>query len=304
MALSTAPDSRQSTDFRCAPASEARGDDPAGTATHVRAFLLVEDGGPWGLSAPRDSRLPDEVKGHLRSHRSIRVLLARRHRRTAQRSMREVMLCFPARRLLLRTSIEETTELLDLDLDAVSRGTAPDWEQVEGPVYGVCTHGRHDACCAERGRPVCAALTEARPEQTWEVSHIGGDRFAANLLVLPEGLYYGRLAPDSVVDVAELHESGRVDLDRWRGRTSYPMSAQYAETALRRHLAEDRLDAVRLVASTGSLTGATHDFACSGGEQTWRVAVIRTLAEETQLTCAAVRLDRVPVFTVAALHRL
>ena len=58
----------------------------------------------------------------------------------------------------------------------------------------VCTHGRHDACCAERGRPVAAALAAAHPEQTWEVSHIGGDRFAANVLVLPDGLYYGRVS--------------------------------------------------------------------------------------------------------------
>src|SRR4029453_5830608 len=55
--------------------------------------------------------------------------------------------------------------------------------------------GRHGACCAERGRPVAAALAQAHPEETWEVSHIGGDRFAGNLLVLPNGLYYGRLDP-------------------------------------------------------------------------------------------------------------
>ena len=37
---------------------------------------------------------------------------------------------------------------------------APDapGERFDGPLYLVCTHGRHDTCCAVRGRPVAAAL--------------------------------------------------------------------------------------------------------------------------------------------------
>ena len=80
---------------------------------------------------------------------------------------------------------------------------------------------------------------------------MGGDRFAANMVVLPEGLYYGRMDPGTAAQVAALHEDGRVDLARLRGRASYPMHVQYAEIALRRHLEEDRLDAVRLGRPTG-----------------------------------------------------
>ena len=29
----------------------------------------------------------------------------------------------------------------------------------------------------------------------WQSSHIGGDRFAGNVVFLPEGLYYGRVEP-------------------------------------------------------------------------------------------------------------
>ena len=132
----------------------------------------------------------------------------------------------------------------------MSRGEAPDWTRIDGPLFGVCTHGRHDACCAERGRPVAAALTASHPAETWEISHMGGDRLAANMVVLPEGLYYGRMDPGTAPQVASLHEEGRVDLARLRGRSPYPMHVQYAEIALRRHLEEDRLDAVRLVPAT------------------------------------------------------
>ena len=90
-------------------------------------------------------------------------------------------------------------EVHDLDVEALGAGRSPGLTPHAGPGLRVCTHGRHDTCCAERGRPVAAALAAAHPELTWEVSHIGGDRFAANALVLPHGLYYGRLDADSVV---------------------------------------------------------------------------------------------------------
>ncbi len=268
----------------------------------MTAFLLVEHHGPWGASAPRDSRLPDSVKAHLSTHKNIKVLMARRHHRAHRGSEFRITLCFPARRLLLTSTFADPEELTRLDLDAVSRGEAPDWERSDGPVYGVCTHGRHDACCAERGRPVAAALTSSHPAETWEVSHIGGDRFAANMVVLPEGLYYGRMEPGSASEVAWLHEAGRVDLGRLRGRSSVPMHVQYAEIALRRHLEEDRLDAVRLVRRAGWTS--VFERRADGVAVEWAVTVSRGTQGEGQLTCGVERLSPLPVFDVVSLDRL
>src|SRR5690606_7696048 len=114
-------------------------------------------------------------------------------------------------------------EVLDLDLAALGAGRSPGLTRVDDSLFCVCTHGRHDACCAERGRPVAAALEAAHPEQTWEVSHIGGDRFAANMVVLPHGLYYGRLDAVSALGVAGTHLAGGLDLDHLRGRSGLGM---------------------------------------------------------------------------------
>lgn len=263
----------------------------------MAAFLLVEHHGPWGVSAPADSRLPDAVKAHLATHRNIKVLLARRHHRAHRGSASRVFLAFPARRLMLTTTFEDPAELTGIDLDAVSRGEAPDWTEFRGPVFGVCTHGRHDACCAERGRPVAAALTASHPAETWEISHMGGDRFAANMLVLPEGLYYGRMEPGSATEVASLHEQGRVDISRLRGRSSLPMAVQYAEIALRRHLEEDGLDALPLLRRHGPTSVFGH------GEDRWAVAVQQVRRGEARLTCGADRLSPLPFFEVLSLRR-
>ena len=114
-------------------------------------------------------------------------------------------------------------------------------------LFCVCTHGKHDACCAEKGRPVAAALAAAYPEETWEVSHIGGDRFAGNALVLPYGLYLGRLDPESAVAAAADVLGGRLPLEVLRGRSCLPMAAQAAEIALFRHLGETAMAAVRVL---------------------------------------------------------
>ena len=106
-------------DFRCSAASEQRQDDLAGTATHVTAFLLVEHHGPWGASAPQDSRLPQTVRSHLTTHKNIKVLLARRHHRAHRGPDFRVFLCFPARRLLFTATFTDPEELTRLDLDAV-----------------------------------------------------------------------------------------------------------------------------------------------------------------------------------------
>lgn len=285
-------------DFRCSVASERREDDLAGTATHLAAFLVLEHHGPWGVSAPKDSRLPEEVKRHLVTHKSIKVLMARRHLRAHRSAEYSAFLAVPSRSLLLTRTFVDPLELLDLDLDAVVRGSYPDWTEVDGPFYGVCTHGRHDVCCAERGRPVAATLCESRPESTWEVSHIGGDRFSANMVVLPEGLYYGRMDPSSADEVAALHEQGRLDLTRLRGRSTYPMHVQYAEIALRRHLGEDRIDAVRLVQRDGWRSVFEHEGT------SWEVVVRRDEAAPTKLTCGAERLNPVPVFELVSLAAL
>src|SRR4051794_40310154 len=183
--------------FRCAAASLEREEDALGTASTVRAFLLVENAGPWGTEALHDARLAEDVKAGLRAasaRTGVRVLLIRRHGGVAGPGGRGfAAYADPAAPWLETAVLTREPGLLDLDLEALGSGRSPGLTPSTTPVVCVCTHGRHDACCAERGRPVAAVLARSHPEETWEVSHIGGDRFAANVLMLPEGLYYGRV---------------------------------------------------------------------------------------------------------------
>lgn len=290
------------TTFRCAAASLAREDDLAGTASTVRSFLLLEHSGSWGADALRDARLPDGLGEHLarEGRRSgVRVLLVRRPGRRAEGAGVRV---FVARAAGADSWLEAATlsgpeEVRDLDLTALGAGRSPGLTAYDAPLIAVCTHGRHDACCAERGRPVALALAASRhADAVWECSHIGGDRFAGNVLVLPRGLYYGRVDPGAALMIADALVEGRVDLDHLRGRSDSSMAVQAAEIDVRRRLDLAGLDDVRPtgVRTVGEVTTVTLDAV---GRLT-AVQVRRVLGEAQQLTCGAPRDNPVPRFEV------
>ena len=292
--------------FRCAAASLARDEPSVGTASTVRAFLLVENAGPWGTDALRDARLPDEVKDGLRTRASaagVRTLLVRRHRGAPTGPGLRVFAAYAdaAAPWMETATLAAPEVLLDLDLDALGRGRSPGLTPTDEPVFCVCTHGRHDACCAELGRPAVATLAAAHPEHAWEVSHIGGDRFAANLLVLPDGLYYGRVTPADAPALAATHLDGHLDLDLLRGRSGFPFPVQVAEVAVRRETGDTRLDAVRLVAL--GTDGDDSVVSLDVGDASYVVRVRRTAGEREQLTCRATRDSHLTAYEVVALTR-
>ncbi|MFC4784483.1 sucrase ferredoxin [Nocardioides sp. MAHUQ-72] len=294
-------------DFRCAAASLLRDESVAGTASTVRAFLLLEHPGPWGVDALRDARLPDGLGERLRAaaaEAGVRVLLVRRPgaRPGVARPWVFAAFAHPHRPRLEGARVDDLGEVLDLDLAGLRTGRPSGLTAYDGSLLCVCTHGRHDACCAERGRPLARSLAQAHPEETWEVSHIGGDRFAGNLLVLPHGLYYGRLEPQSALAVAGAHLSGELDLDHLRGRSGLPMAVQHAEIALRRDLAETRLDALTLTARSGAdgVTEAVFDVA--GASYAVRVRTTRG-PEQARLTCRAGRDNPLPHHELLGIER-
>ncbi|GAA1967085.1 sucrase ferredoxin [Nocardioides panacihumi] len=296
--------------WRCAAASLERDEPVAGTATHVRTWLLVEHVGPWGSTALLDARLPDGVGAELRrraqEHRA-KILLIRRY--SSKPSTGEGIRVFaayadPVAPRLESGVVADARDALDLDLGAFRAGGTTGLPPYDGEIYCVCTNGRHDTCCAELGRPVAKALAQAHPEETWEVSHVGGDRFAGNMVLLPHGLYYGRLDPDSALSVVAAHRAGDLSLDRLRGRSSYPMAAQAAEIALRHELGLTGIAAVRVAGLSvdGDVTRVVFEAGSSGYAVSVRTT--RSADASARLTCKAARAEPVPRHDVIGMAEL
>ncbi len=113
------------------------------------------------------------------------------------------------------------------------------------------------------------------------------------MLVLPEGIYYGRLTPEAAIRTAQEHRAGRLHLPYVRGRSSSPFAVQAAEAYLRDELGEADLAAVSPLSAqrTGAQTAVVFEVAdrsgWSGTAGRWQVTVRGSRAEPTQLTCRA-----------------
>lgn len=226
----------------------------------------------------------------------IRVVVLRRPDRHGDTPPR-AYLCFSGMddRWALRLDVDSPRDLLAIDYAPVAAGVRPrGGTEHEAPIYLVCTHAQHDACCGRLGPPIARNLAAARPDETWEASHIGGDRFAANLVCLPYGLYYGRVAEPQ--RAAELYESGRIDLHHYRGRSCFEPVVQAAEVMLRNR---DGIDGIDELVPTERVDHGGREstliFSTASGEtRSIRVKVDR--ADKRRLTCDATNPGRPRAF--------
>ncbi len=287
---------------RCSLRSLAAGEPLAGTASTIRRWLLIEHAGPWGRDGLLDARLPEGVGSGLRAlerRTGARVLLIRKPDRTPASDDGTVR-CFGVdteTAWMGVTPLGRIDEALDLD----PRDRSPFAEAAE-PVFVVCTHGRRDPCCAERGRPLANALGASFRDVTWESTHVGGDRFAGNLVAFPHGLFFGRVEAADGLAIVPAYTDGRIgSLDRYRGRSRDPFHVQTAERALRHLLGFDRLGDVVRARATRDGTAAEVTFATPIGHH--HVRLERMAGPSMRLTCHAAYEEVPPGWRVLRIER-
>lgn len=283
------PDGERRAVFRCADAARERLDPMVGTAPAAPAYLLIEHPGPWRFDALTGAGWPAEVTATLtdavRAARSRLLFIRRPGRRPADRTWRWAVV-----RVTAGTqwgAWEQPTDLLVAAAALRSSDGLPPLSP--DPLLLVCTHGVHDACCAIRGRPVAAALAEHWPESTWECSHVGGDRFAPNVVVLPDGTYYGGLDVVSAARVVGGHLDGRVDVEHLRGSVRWSSVAQAAVAEVHRRAGPFGASDLRPVSWTESAPGRWLVTVLGPDQRRHLVEVVAEQRPRAVLTCAAAR---------------
>lgn len=274
-----------------------------GTAAPAGGFLLIEQPGGWGRQALTQSGLDREV-GRAVSDRAIvrglRAMLIRRPGRHAPPKRRRWALVSSraGRELAWWGDFGADEELLGLPLD----GTVG--EPSYDPFFLVCTHGRHDTCCAVEGRPVAAALRRLRPGAVWECSHVGGDRFAANVVAMPHGVYYGRVGVSDAAALVEAHDRGEVLPHLLRGRSTTVPAAQAALAHVAGQLGVVGLDALH-PAGAIHLGGGRWQVRVRAGQRTLIVSVHAAAGPEAGLlTCHATKTAHPPEYRVTDLAEI
>lgn len=267
----------------CADLSAAAAEPLAGTAPRTDHWLLVEVRGAWESDALDSTGVTPAARaaldGFLAAVPHSRVLLVRQ---AARRDLPGVCVFRVDGRegseSIVAWELESLDELASLDLGGGGGGAGgAGGVTVDDPLLLVCTHGKRDACCARSGPGVVAALEqEVDPAWVWQSSHVGGHRFAANLVWLPHGLYLARLDEGEMPALGDAVRAGRIRLAHLRGRASYPPPAQAAAAALYERLGVSAVDAVTLVGVEAGEDGvgdgvSTVRLHAAGGEHVYRV---------------------------------
>jgi hypothetical protein len=285
---------RPQTAFRCADAARERADPLAGSAPPTRRWLLLEHPGPWRIEAIAGAGIDPEVPSLLtrRAGPTTRILLVRRPGRINRRAPRSWMLAGLDSQTVTgpwrkdQDLLDAADAMIDTSRSAIRQPP---------PMILVCTHGVHDVCCALRGRPVAAAVSSRWPELVWECSHIGGDRSAPNLVVLPDGFYYGNLDPESALTTVEAHLGGTVLPDRLRGMARFVPPVQAAVIAA--HQRYGPLGPSDVTVGATEHIGPHHghgsetfvDLVIEPQQRMLKVQVLSVRRTDAQLTCRAAR---------------
>lgn len=259
--------------FYCSDLARASGERSFGTASVGEIWLLVEYREAWGVHAVADSALSPALKRHLdrfcKSTPRARLLFIKQ-----ERALKRPLSCFVVRSRerapsIERFELETYDDLLNFDGAALAKGESPaGGVPVAAPLYLVCTHGKRDKCCAKFGYALykslhaCEAGDGRLGERVWQSSHVGGDRFAANLICFPHGLFYAHVTEEGGRRIVEEYERRRLVLENYRGRACYSYPVQAAEFFIRAETNLSALDALRY---------RRHERT---GEKSWRVAFV------------------------------
>jgi hypothetical protein len=280
----------------------------ASATTGARTWLLVEHPGPWTARSLDECDLPEAVTLLVKRAVAIGVRPQLIRRPGARPSRRPGPATSAPIHVMVASSTGEAPwvaegffdDPMDLDLDSLVRGVVPEsCILVSEPVFLVCTHARHNACCARIGLPLARALAGELPDKVWETTHVGGDRYAANLVCLPHGLYYGSMSQAAAIAAANAYRRGEVVLDRFRGRAGIPEPSQAVEHFIRSRTGDLSIGGVAVESSRSD--GDVTEAIAHGGGVRYRVVVERTVINSP---CGTACADTITTYRLASLDRL
>lgn len=236
----------------CSILSASLGEPLIATVPQTKIYCLVEYYGEWSDKALEKSDIAANVKIYLQemtnAHGPGKTLLIKQGA-DKQISIRHFFVAIVSEEAprLYQFDLSSYEEIMSIDLEGLINGTTGATEYLSSQrIYLVCTNGRRDRCCAKEGIPVYKSLRAQVGDAAWECSHVGGHRFAANVITLPDGVFYGRMRPEMVPDLVDACNNSRVIPEWMRGRTIYPAHIQAAESFLRKKTNRKEIFAYRL----------------------------------------------------------
>ena len=221
--------------FYCSTLSTETEEQVVGTASIGESWLLLEYRQAWGVKAFQESNLAGKVKQHLsftlKAVPRSRLLFIKQDPLATDNIALFVIRSLELDSSIVKFELTDYEQLTNLDLAAALTGRALTGATLwKGPLFLICTHGTRDKCCAKFGFSIYKSTRNfAGDDSVWQSSHVGGDRFAANVICFPDGLFYARVTEETAPKIVNSYREGKLLLNNLRGRACYARPIQAAE---------------------------------------------------------------------------
>lgn len=283
-----------------------------GTAVHNEVWFLLEYDAPWGEKATTQNELPPDVQAWLDEQVAAmmgrgRVQFIKQERERPNDGL--IFYIIHAREMaprMFRFELQNYRDLFEIDVPAVLADDGAYDEHLQvAPLYLVCSNGRRDRCCALFGLELYYNLQTIAGDMVWQTTHVGGHRFAANVLTFPDGTYHGRVHTGDVDTFYATRERGEVGLAFLRGRSCYEKVVQAADYYLRRETGERDLQAFRF---DGLWSAQSDDFqvmfAALHGDAKFVVHLRREVVDmPIYASCGKPRVEPVDVYQLLSVEK-
>ncbi len=292
----------------CSEEAQKAGAKLFGSAVPVDIWLLLEYPRPWAPKALDDNDLSPAVNAHMSSlaeacaQDGVRLRI-QFIKQAASADMQKPRVYLADTRVgsgvLVAGELARYEQFTEITAAGVLAHELPDGQQSTDNMYLVCTNGQRDLCCARFGLPLYEALRLEQGGTAWQTTHVGGHRFAPNLVCLPSGISYGFVEPERASELIACHEAGEVDLTRLRGRSSFSEAMQAADYFVRRDSGYKSIDPLEFEVVNAGEDGAFR-LKVSGPRQ-GTIEVKRVVLDEPALASCGAEPKRVEEYELLEL---
>ncbi|MBS1254401.1 MAG: hypothetical protein MAG581_00195 [Deltaproteobacteria bacterium] len=237
------------------------GEPLAGTAPFAEHFVFITWPKKYWQYEALDSKggFPDGLKEWMRAQSEISGKISIRliSRKELSNENADIFI-YPAKIHYSKIPPEEIQQVLKSHFmqGHVSGYTA---NIIEKDHILICTHGRHDKCCAKFGQELADKMRYHLKGQedyieVWESSHLGGHRFAPTMIDFPTGRAYGQLTPEEIPDYLDNRKQGMVYAPAYRGSVFLSELEQVAEAYAQSFISKKHLNGQVKIRNVEKLT--------------------------------------------------
>lgn len=226
----------------CSILSKKSGEPIAGSAPYAKHFIFISWPKKfWGYEALQASGgFPNGLKNwmHTNSHVHGKISIRLVSNKDTNNDKSDIFI-YPGQYIYKDVCPKKIIKTLDTHFQKNFKSSKY-YKRFNYDQIFICTHGRHDKCCAKYGQKVAEVMRKHLEKENlnievWESSHLGGHRFAPTLIDFPNGYSYGRLSSDNIPIFFENRKKNKIFAPAYRGKVFLSEFEQIAEAHLQQY---------------------------------------------------------------------